>query len=96
MQPLVTLNDPVFLECAQQLARTMQDYPASGLHEKFAHAHRLTTQHEISESALDILASTYQELVEEYKETPFEKIAESAEEAAYVNVASILLNIDSA
>lgn len=96
LQPLVTLNDPVYLECAQQLARRLSDHPEAGLREKFAYGHLLATQREITDRGLDVLESLYRDLVEQYRTTSFANVAESAEGAALVNVASVLLNADTA
>lgn len=96
LQPLVTLNDPVYLECAQHLAQIMADYPKTEPREKLAHAHLLTTQREASDATLNILETSYQELKDAYADESTGTLAENSEAAAYVNLASILLNIDSA
>ena len=66
------------------------------LREKIAKAHRMTTQREISESTLSMLEDVHQEFLQDYEETSFAGLAASKEEAALVNIASILLNVDSA
>ena len=82
------------LECAQQLARRLDEDPQAGLRDKIAHGHLLVTQREITERGLDVLETLYHDLVEEYRETPFAQVADSVEGAALVNVASVLLNTD--
>lgn len=96
LQPLVTMNDPVYLECAQEIAGRMKKIPEADIQAKIAHAHWLTTQREATDLSLGTLETFYHDLLQEYQTTPFKNLGENAEEAALVNLASILLNIDSA
>lgn len=97
LQSLVTLNDPVYLECAQHLAKIIQDAPETDLREKLAEAHLLTTQQAPSEDTLNILVAAYHQLKDTYQEeAPPGMDSVTTEEAVYMNLASILLNIDSA
>ncbi|MGB0344691.1 MAG: DUF1549 and DUF1553 domain-containing protein, partial [Coraliomargarita sp.] len=70
LQSLVTLNDPVYLECAQHLAKTMQEFPEGALRERLAHAHLLTTQQTASEDTLNLLETAYHELLDAYEGAP--------------------------
>lgn len=96
LQPLVTLNDPAYLEFAQKLAKRIQNHPDAGARAKIAQGYLLTTQQEIPTPSLDVLEKLHGELVEDYQSVPYDTLAKSAEEAAWVNIAGVLLNIDSA
>jgi len=94
LQPLITLNDPAYLECAQKIAEGMMVGTEEELREKIAEVYTRVTQSTATEDTLNVLQETYKELQETYKTTPYGTLAKSPEAAALVNIASIILNID--
>ena len=74
----------------------MADYPKTEPRAKFAYGHLLTTQLKASEATLNILENSFHDLKDTYTQESTGTLADSSEAAAYVNLASILLNIDSA
>lgn len=95
LQALVTLNDPVFLECSQKFAEVISNTPGT-LEGKLAYAYKLSTQQESNKLITKTLAELYQKLSVDYKTQDHSKIAVTAEQAAMVIVANALLNLDSA
>ena len=61
---------------------------------KLAYAHLLSTHREPTAYSLETLEALYRDLVEEYQNNDFKTLANTAEEAAWVNLAGVLLNID--
>ena len=96
LQPLVTLNDPAFLEMATHLAEKMEAAPADSTRQKIAHGYFLATQQQPSSKALDELESLRSDLIAEYSKADHKPLGESPDQAAMVNLASVLLNLDSA
>jgi uncharacterized membrane protein len=91
LQAMTTLNDPVYVEAARGLAARMKSEGGDGW---ISHGFRLCTGRRPKKSELDRLAA----LFEEFKKLPGAALAfggqESAEEAARVAVANVLLNLD--
>ncbi len=98
LQALVTLNDPVFLECSQSLARRIAAESGEGgsLKKQIFYGYRLATQQEASENTIKVLADLYEKLVADYSEQDYSKLGTTKEEAAMVIIANALLNIDAA
>ena len=96
LQPLVTLNDPAYLEMARSLAQKMEKAPGAGPREKIAEGYLLATQSQPSDQALDVLNQLREDLVAEYSATGPKPLAETPDQAAMINVASVLLNLDTA
>lgn len=96
LQPLVTLNDPAYLEMARNLAQKMEQAPGEGPREKLAHGYVLATQSQPSNQTLDVLTGLREELVEEYAAKGPKPLADTPDQAAMINLASVLLNLDTA
>jgi hypothetical protein len=96
LQPLVTLNDPAYLEMARSLAQKMEKAPGAGPREKIAEGYLLATQRQPSNQALDVLNQLREDLVAEYSATGPKPLADTPDQAAMINVASVLLNLDTA
>ena len=79
---LATLNDPVFVECAETLAKRVDDLPDFSLEEKIARAYRLCTSMKIDTKTQNALVALYQ------------KVEPEGHEAALNAVTSVLLNLD--
>ncbi len=97
LQALVTLNDPVYVECAQALAKRMRA-AGSALASQLDAGHRLATQRAPTQRTLDRLERLHAAVTDEYAAAPEEAkaLAESPGDAALVIVASTLLNLDRA
>ncbi len=97
LQALVTLNDPVFIEAAKGFAKRMVANRGD-LAEQIAYGVQLATQQVPTPEMLDDLVSLYNASVMDYESHPAEavKLAESPAAAAFVIIASTILNIDSA
>lgn len=98
LQALVTLNDEAFVECAQGLAEQMTAQKTSSLEERFAWAYQRATSHEPAADNLKRLQNLFENAQEYYEAHSDEsdKLGKSAEQAAYVIVASTILNLDEA
>jgi hypothetical protein len=94
LQPLVTLNDPAYLEMARSLAQKMEQAPVGGLREKIAHGYLLATQSQPTDRAIDVLTTLCQNLTTKYSEIGPKPLAETPDQAAMINLASVLLNLD--
>lgn len=99
LQALVGLNDPVFVEAAQALARRMasrgEDAPS-----RLAAGYVLALAHMPNNKARQTLMSLYEEAEAHYREHPADAAAltgaaESAELAALTLAAQAILNLDS-
>lgn len=102
LQALNTLNDPVFLEAAQQLAIKMKKSAATP-QQQLAAGYRLLTFQPISKKYLDLLLRIYSDSRNMYKQKPQEAQTmlphgndRSAELAALTVSANVLLNLDAA
>ncbi|MEM1442359.1 MAG: PSD1 and planctomycete cytochrome C domain-containing protein [Verrucomicrobiota bacterium] len=84
LQALVTLNDPVYVEAANALAKLMAEQPGE-LEEKLNHGFLRVLSRPASDTDLDMLRSAYQDA-----------LSESDETLAMTFVARILLNLDEA
>ncbi len=97
LQALVTLNDPVYVEAAQALARQMQQ-SASGVSEQLQFGYERAIIRDADQSKLDQLETLYQEAQQYYRENPEEitKMAgnDDADLAALTVVANVILNLD--
>ncbi|MGA0093978.1 MAG: PSD1 and planctomycete cytochrome C domain-containing protein, partial [Chthoniobacterales bacterium] len=96
LQPLVTLNDPAYLEMARHLAGKMEESPGAASRDKIARGYLLATQSRASEQTLDILNKLREDLVSEYTASGPKPLADTPEQAAMINLASVLLNLDTA
>lgn len=96
LQALVTLNDPVFLECSQAFAKRMKSEGGSTIKEQISYGYTLATQQEASNKTVTILADLYGKLVADYQFLEHNKLGENPEEAALVVLANAILNVDEA
>ena len=101
LQAFVTLNDPVYVEMAQALAKRMWENENEDPAGKIAFGYLNALIEPISESTLSSLTSLYETSVQHYQSQPDSISAQAAgldqatpEQAAYVQVASSLLNLD--
>ncbi len=106
LQALVTLNDPVYVEAAQALARRMVQAGASP-DEKLSHGFRLCASRQPNEEEVSGLKRLYEKALERFRNDPAKakqaatqplgdlpKGLESTEVAAWTVVSSVLLNLD--
>ena len=96
LQALVTLNDPVFLECSQHFAKRMVSEGGGSIEMQISYGYKLTTQQEASAATIKVLTDLYHQLSADYESQSLTKLAASPSEASMVIIANALLNIDSA
>jgi hypothetical protein len=96
LQALVTLNDPVFLECSQHFAKRMKAEVGSTIENQISHGYTLATQQQATAATIKTLTDLYQQLSKDYQSQDHSSLASTPEEAAMVVIANALLNIDSA
>ena len=101
LQAFVTLNDPVYVEMAQALARNMWESEAQDPAQQIAFGYQWALIAPIPESTLGSLTSLYETSVQHYSSQPDSVRAQAAgqeqatpEQAALVQIASSLLNLD--
>lgn len=110
LQALVTMNDPVFVEAAQGLARRMAVLDSSmrpTISEQIAAGFELTLMRKATAAETQRLAELYETLVQHYQADleaanqiaqeplgPLPQHADPAEMAALTVVANVLLNLD--
>ncbi|MEQ9443445.1 MAG: DUF1553 domain-containing protein [Cyclobacteriaceae bacterium] len=97
LQALVTLNDPVYVEAAQALARQMQG-AGKASEEQLRFGYERALAHTIETEKLEKLETLYQEAKQYYQENPEEVVEMAGEEdvalAALTVVANAILNLD--
>ncbi len=96
LQALVTLNDPVFLECSQHFSKRMKSEGGATVKSQIAYGYKLVTQQKASDHTVKTLAELYHQLVADYKTQDHSKLASNPEDAAMVIIGNALLNIDAA
>jgi hypothetical protein len=98
LQALVTLNDPVYLECAVALAKRARQAGGDASRDWIQWAFAATTQHPPSDRALDQLSNVYEAAIDEFQNNTAEakRLVDSAEDYAMAIVASTILNLDMA
>ncbi len=107
LQALVTLNDPVFVEAAQGLARRMMLGGGQSLEDRAVHGFRLCLSRHPRQEELDRLVQLYQTAHEELSTRrehalqlatdpvgPLPAGVDAVELAAWTTVANVLLNLD--
>jgi hypothetical protein len=107
LQALVTLNDPVFVECAQALARRMASCGTTSPESQIAFALRATLLREPSPQVIGVLLHLYQQRLDAARQDPqaAEKLAtvplgplpagaDATRLAALTSVANVILNLD--
>jgi hypothetical protein len=106
LQAFVTLNDPVYVECAQSLGRKAAEQPGT-LREQLAWAFRSCVTREPTDREIERLEELFLSAREAYVEQPAEAIklateplgplpegASASELAAWTLVGNVLLNLD--
>ena len=98
LHALITLNDPVYLECSQALAKRMQIESGGDLNAQIEYGYRLATQQNADEKITVVLADLYQKLLQDYQKDPAltKTIGDSPSDAAMTVVANTILNLDNA
>jgi hypothetical protein len=107
LQAFVTMNDPVFVECAQALARRMMREGGEDTESKVSFGLRLCLGRPPSEEQVKTLVGLYEKEAGAYQSDPegatklatqplgsLPEGADAAETAAYTVVANVLLNLD--
>lgn len=101
LQALVTLNDPVYVEAAQALAKRMR-YAGAEVDRQIARGYYLALKHKIDAKKGAILAKLYQKALAKYQADPKltqellgeQKVKDPATHAALTIVANAILNLD--
>jgi Protein of unknown function (DUF1553)/Protein of unknown function (DUF1549)/Planctomycete cytochrome C len=101
LQALVTLNDPVYVEAAQALAKRMR-YAGAEVDRQIARGYYLALKHKIDPKKGAILAKLYQKALAKYQADlkltqellGDQKVKNPAEYAALTIVANAILNLD--
>lgn len=100
LQALVTLNDPVYLEAAANLASTMYQQGRTP-DQQLTVGYRLLTHKAIGKQNLGILLKTYNQALTSYQRTPAQADSllryghqSSAQRAALTVAANVMLNTD--
>ncbi|HZK80629.1 MAG TPA: DUF1553 domain-containing protein, partial [Humisphaera sp.] len=107
LQAFVTMNDPVYVECSQALARRIVREGGESPETKAKYALRLCLGHPPESAQVDRVVSLYQTQVEHYRDDPTDakKMAtepigplpegmKEDELAAWTVCANVLLNLD--
>jgi hypothetical protein len=101
LQALVTLNDPVYYEAAQALARRMREEGGNDVAEQLSKGYELALARPLSEGKKASLLKYYNKTKADYEAKPEEaqKVAAhftdaGPEEAALVLAANVILNLD--
>jgi hypothetical protein len=96
LQALVTLNDPVYVEAAQALAKRMRTEGGATLDAQLTLGWQLATLNSPPPGRVEILAALYRDSFAHFSTQPeaAKKLAATPEDAALANVATVLLNLD--
>ena len=107
LQALVTMNDPVYVEAAQALARRMMNEGGATVESKAAHGFRLALIRPPTDAEVKRLASLYQQARENYAKVPAEaktfatvpigelpQGVDAIDAAAWTLVGNVILNLD--
>lgn len=96
LQALVTLNDPVYIECAQALAKRMAPDDARPTRDAIGAGLRLATAEAPDPADVDTLMALYEDSAAMYRNLAADALALGAtpERAALVVVAAAILNLD--
>ncbi|PQJ29816.1 PSD1 and planctomycete cytochrome C domain-containing protein [Rubritalea profundi] len=98
LHALITLNDPVFLECSQAFAKRMADEAGTDLEARIKYGYLLSTQQTASSDTVTILKQLHADFLEDFIASPekSQKVGKSPEDAALTVIANTLLNLDAA
>ncbi len=96
LQAMVTLNDPVYVECAKALAKRMKAGAPADIDAALRHGLRLATGRGANDADAATLRKLHDDLLARYRATPADaaKLAGTPEEAALAATASVILNLD--
>lgn len=96
IQALTVLNDPASVECARALGKRIQEVFEGSREEKLATAYRAVTSRKITPERLAGLMKLYDNIYKEYIDNPgvLKETGQSAEEATYFVIGSVLMNLD--
>jgi hypothetical protein len=96
LQALVTLNDPVFVECAVALAGRMAAEAGPAPEKQIARGYELATCRPPAPGALRDLLALHRAATEEFADQPdlAAKLSENPQQAALAVVANAILNLD--
>jgi mono/diheme cytochrome c family protein len=107
LQALVTLNDPVYVECAQALARKIQAEGGASAREKASYGFRRCLSRDPKDSEVDRLVALFQEMRARFVAEPSKAVSmatdplgpappgsDVADLAAWTVVGNVLLNLD--
>jgi len=86
LQALVTLNDEAFVECAEALAKRIENEFSGSIRSRLSQACRLVTSRDPGDARLDVLETLHNQVVE--------KAAPGGSESPWLVVAQALLNMD--
>ncbi len=98
LHALVTLNDPVYLECSRALAARMTSETGPGISQQISHGYLLTTQQQPTAATLKLLTNLHAGFLTHYQANPTESkaIANTPGQAALTIIANTLFNLDAA
>ncbi|HBY64348.1 MAG TPA: hypothetical protein DEH78_31380, partial [Solibacterales bacterium] len=98
LQALTMLNDPVFFEAAQAMAKRILKEAGDRPGDRAAYAFRLATGRRPDPGEADRLLSSLHREIAYFKEHPEEakKLAGEPEAAAWTIISNVLLNLDEA
>ncbi|MBT8036304.1 MAG: PSD1 and planctomycete cytochrome C domain-containing protein [Verrucomicrobiae bacterium] len=98
LHALITLNDPVYLECSRALAQRMTREAGPGIRQQIHHGHRLATQQLPTPATTHLLTQLHTQFLHHYQShlTESQAIADTPEQAALTLIANTLLNLDAA
>ena len=105
LQALVTMNDPVYVEASQAFAKRIISQGGKSVQDRIRYAWRVATARPASERQLAILTRLYHSEIKHYQSKSKDADAlvgnaktkqktQSAEQAAWVVIANVLLNLD--
>jgi len=92
LQALVTLNDPVYVEAAQQL--TIRLLEEDDLTKRIEEGYRQLLFKAPSDEVVDVLSSLYKDVVDEFESASSDLNAEEIDAQATLAIASALYNLD--
>lgn len=95
LHALVTLNDPVYLECSQALAKRMTTH-SQVLEQQINFGYQVVTQRKPNPAILKTITELYLSLEKTYQKSDYKKLADSPQAAAMVILANAMLNLDDA
>ncbi len=97
LHALITLNDPVYLECSQALAKRMFG-EGGDLNAQLSYGYLLVTQQKAHEKTIAALTNLHANLLDDYRKNPelVKEIGKTPEEATMTVLANTILNLDQA